>query len=80
MYPDTFVVDVQGKTQLVNTSLIEDEIGVGDWVVIHMGFALERLSQRDAEEALELLNMLGPNAGAPPIPETQAFEMEPPPW
>lgn len=75
-HADTVVVDVLGKEQLVNTALLDDELGVGDWVVIHMGFALESLTEAEAAEALEILSVLGPNAGSEPV----AHEEPSAPW
>ncbi len=38
----------------VNLSLLEN-IQVGDWVIIHAGFAIARLDEGEAEETLSLL-------------------------
>ncbi len=35
------------------------EIEVGDYTVIHVGFAISRLSEEDAQATLEILNELG---------------------
>jgi len=74
-HPDLVVVDVSGAEQTINLALIDDGLDIGDWVVIHMGFALEKLSEEEALDALEVLNMIGPNAGAEP-----SYESEPPSW
>jgi hydrogenase expression/formation protein HypC len=41
--------DVEGATRTINVALL-DELAVGDWVLIHLGFALERLSPEEAAE------------------------------
>ncbi len=66
-HPDLAYADVAGARRQINMGLLADEgIAVGDWVVIHMGFALERLSAEAAADALAVLNTLGPNAGGAP--------------
>ena len=75
-HPDLGIVDVSGKERPVNLAILDGEAGVGDWVMIHMGFALERMTEEEAEDALEVLNTLGPNAGEDPAP----VDDSPPPW
>lgn len=74
-HPDLVIVDVSGASQRVNAGLVDDELAVGDWVVIHMGFVLERVTEEQARDALSVLNALGPNAGSEPT-----YVSEPPPW
>lgn len=47
-------VDVDGTTRIVNLSLLDD-VAVGEWVVVDLGFAVERISEVDAREAQRLL-------------------------
>jgi hydrogenase expression/formation protein HypC len=56
-------VDVAGVRRTVNIGLFDD-IGPGDWVLIHVGFAMSRISASEAEEQLRLLAMLGEDAQA----------------
>lgn len=61
-YGDQLVlVDVEGATRRVNIGMldVEDPVSPGDWVLIHMGFALERIDERKAEEAMSGLEMMG---------------------
>lgn len=51
---DTAKVDYGGVTKKVNTSLI-DKLKIGDYVLIHAGFAIEKLDKKSAEESLELI-------------------------
>jgi hydrogenase expression/formation protein HypC len=51
---DTALVDYSGVTKTVNISLMDD-IAVGDYVLIHAGFAIEKLVKESAEEALEII-------------------------
>jgi hydrogenase expression/formation protein HypC len=58
--PDLAKVRVDGAAQLVNIGLLEDEqIAPGDWMLIHMGFALSRIDEEEAHAALEFLGGTG---------------------
>jgi hydrogenase expression/formation protein HypC len=52
-------VDVFGTNRMVNLSLI-DEVAPGDWVLVHMGFAMERIGEAEAAETVRLFDELGP--------------------
>jgi hydrogenase expression/formation protein HypC len=53
-------VDVAGVRRTINVGLIEDPpIRPGDWVLIHVGFAMSRIEEEQAHEQLELLRALG---------------------
>ncbi len=57
-------VDVSGVRRKVNVDLLrEDGLGEDDWVLIHVGFAMSKISAEEAEEQIRLLTMLG-EAGA----------------
>ncbi|HEY7180220.1 MAG TPA: HypC/HybG/HupF family hydrogenase formation chaperone [Blastocatellia bacterium] len=51
-------VEVGGVRRNVNIALL-DGVGVGDYVLIHVGFALSRVDEREAVETLRLLEELG---------------------
>ncbi len=52
-------VEVGGARRRVNTALLQDEgLGVGDWVLIHVGFALARLDEDEAMATLRDLESL----------------------
>ncbi|MEV0105170.1 HypC/HybG/HupF family hydrogenase formation chaperone [Nocardia sp. NPDC050799] len=54
------LVDVSGEQRQVNIGLLEDDpAGPGDWVVIHMGFAVEKTDAAGAAEAMAGLRLLG---------------------
>jgi hydrogenase expression/formation protein HypC len=54
------LVDVVGTEQKVNIGMLEDsKVEVGDYILIHMGFAMSKVSKQEAEEALSMLEMLG---------------------
>lgn len=55
-------VDVAGVKRNVNVGLLEeDEVAVGDWVLIHVGFALSKISEEGAREQLRMLEAMGEN-------------------
>ena len=53
-------VDVSGVGRIVNIGLLEDEqLEVGDWVLIHVGFAMSKIDEEEAAMALASLKMMG---------------------
>ena len=53
-------VDVSGVSRTVKIGLLEDEdVQPGDWVLIHVGFALSKIDEREASLALASLQLLG---------------------
>lgn len=54
------LVDVEGAQRKVNIGLLEDqELHPGEWVLIHMGFVVERVDADAAEQAMAGLEMMG---------------------
>jgi hydrogenase expression/formation protein HypC len=54
--------EVSGVRRNVNVSLVgegPDAVGIGDWVLIHVGFALATIDEAEAQETLEFLRHLG---------------------
>ena len=51
-------VDVAGVQRTINIGLLDDA-GVGDWVLIHVGFALSKVDEEEAEATLKLLEGMG---------------------
>lgn len=53
-------VDVAGVRRVVNVGLLEDEpLAVGDWILIHVGFALSKIDEEEATMAMASLEMMG---------------------
>src|SRR5208337_4477512 len=58
--PDLAKVDVSGVRRLVNIGLLSDDPPVpGEWVLIHVGFALSKIDEREAAAAMEFLEGIG---------------------
>ena len=54
------VVDVVGVRRKVDLGLLRDEPPVpGDWVLIHVGFAMSKIREADAADQMRTLAMLG---------------------
>jgi hydrogenase expression/formation protein HypC len=53
-------VDVGGVRRNINTGMLDEtEAQVGNWVLIHVGFAMSKIDEREAEETLKVLNEIG---------------------
>jgi hydrogenase expression/formation protein HypC len=48
-------VDVYGARRDVNLILLPEEVTVGDYVLVHAGFALQKVEKEYAEESLNLI-------------------------
>ena len=48
-------VSLGGVSQTISLALVED-VGVGDYVIVHVGFALQRLDEEEALETLALIS------------------------
>lgn len=56
-------VELSGARQSVSVELIEDEVRPGDYLVVHVGYALGRLDAAEAEATLAALAGVGEAAG-----------------
>ena len=52
------VVDLGGVRKEISLALVEDA-GVGDYVIVHVGYALQKLDREEAERTLELFAEMG---------------------
>ncbi len=55
---DMAKVSLDGVVKTVSTALVED-VQVGDYVVLHVGYALTKIDPEEAERTLELLAQAG---------------------
>lgn len=54
------LVDVVGVKRKINIALMEDEnLQIGDYVLIHVGFAMSKVDEKEAAEALAMLETMG---------------------
>ena len=57
---DLATVAVDGVRREVSVGLLRDEpVAVGDWVLVHVGFALSRIDQAEAAATLASIKQLG---------------------
>lgn len=52
---DDIVAEVDGVQKEASVMLLGEEIAVGDYVIVHAGFAISRLDQEYAEETLRMM-------------------------
>jgi hydrogenase expression/formation protein HypC len=52
-------IDVAGVRRNVNVGLLEGEVDTGDWVLIHVGFALSKIDEDEARQTRAFLESLG---------------------
>jgi len=58
--PLSALVDVAGVRRAIDLTLLqEDKALAGDWVLIHVGFAMSKISEQDALEQMNTLRLLG---------------------
>lgn len=69
------VVDVTGVRRKVDLGLLQDDPpAVGEWVLIHVGFAMSRISEEQAEDQMRMLRVLGEDAAA--MEEVRGYGLE----
>jgi hydrogenase expression/formation protein HypC len=73
-------VELGGVQRRINTSLLvgDDTAEPGDYVLVHVGFALSRVSEQEAAETLRILEEMGPayTDELQQIRQSQAMEAE----
>jgi len=59
------LVEVSGVRRKIDVSLLTDDpAAAGEWVLIHVGFAMSKISERDATDQMRVLAMLGEDENA----------------
>lgn len=66
---DRVRVELAGVAKEISTALIED-VAVGDWVIVHVGYALSKMDAEEAERTLSLLSELGESM----VPEAEGSQ------
>jgi len=58
--PTRALVEVAGVRRAIDTGLlVDDPPQNGDWVLIHVGFAMSKISEEDARDQIRTLTLLG---------------------
>ena len=52
-------VNVSGVRRNVNVGLLAPDVEIGDWVLIHVGFAMSKIDEEEARATREFLERLG---------------------
>lgn len=53
------LVDVEGARRRINVGMLESPPRPGEWILIHMGFAMEVIDAEEAEQAMSGLELMG---------------------
>jgi hydrogenase expression/formation protein HypC len=73
--PTAALIDVVGVRRKVDLGLLQDNLPVkGDWVLIHVGFAMSKISEEDAIDQMRTLRMLGEAEAA--MQEVQGYGLD----
>jgi hydrogenase expression/formation protein HypC len=71
------IVDVLGVRRKVDLGLLQDDPpSTGDWVLIHVGFAMSKIGEADARQQLRMLTDLGEADAA--MEEVQGYGLNDP--
>jgi hydrogenase expression/formation protein HypC len=60
--PDAYLakVDVNGIKRAISVRLLASTgIGIGDWVLVHVGFAMAKIDEREATATLDTVRRMG---------------------
>ena len=68
---DIGVVDLSGVRKEVSLALV-DGVAVGDYVIVHVGFALQKLDAEEAEKTLRLFAEIAAESGTAAMGEASA--------
>jgi hydrogenase expression/formation protein HypC len=52
------VVDVYGARREINLMLMPEEVDLGDYVLVHAGFAIQKVDEVAAQEALKVISTI----------------------
>jgi hydrogenase expression/formation protein HypC len=72
---ESAMVEVVGVRRKIDIGLLsEDKPAAGDWVLIHVGFAMSKISEADAIDQMNTLRALGEVEGA--MQEVQGYGLD----
>ena len=52
---DAVIAEIDGVQKEASLQLLSENIEIGDYIIVHAGFAISRLDEKYAEETLELM-------------------------
>lgn len=61
---DSAIIEISGVRKEISLALVND-VQVGDYVIVHVGFALSKLDPEEAEKTLALFATTGADAANP---------------
>lgn len=64
---DNAIVDAGGVRKEISLALVQD-VQAGDYVILHVGYALQKLDQEEAQRTLELFAQMGETVQGEAIP------------
>ncbi len=53
------LVEVEGRAREINIGMLDEPPAAGQWVLIHLGFAVEVIDEAGAEKAMSGLQLMG---------------------
>lgn len=69
------VIDISGVRRKINIGLLKNEgVNLNDWVLIHVGFAMNKISEQEAKIQLDILEQLGESEEA--REEVQGYQFD----
>jgi hydrogenase expression/formation protein HypC len=69
------LIEVVGVRRHIDTGLLADNPPVvGDWVLVHVGFAMSKISEEQAQDQLRMLSVLGEDSAA--VEEVQGYSLD----
>lgn len=60
---DNIVVEIDGVKREASLMIIDDDIALGDYVVVHAGFVISKLDEDEAQVTLKLMREMIPAEG-----------------
>lgn len=52
------IIDVEGAQREISLLLLNEDVKVGDYVIVHAGFAIQKIREEDAKENLRLMKKI----------------------
>ncbi len=52
---ETAIAEIDGVRREASLMMLADEVAVGDYLIVHAGFAISRIDQEEAQETLRLM-------------------------